>query len=153
MVQGGDQKVYNKILVPLDGSARAKVAAEHALELAESMNAEVMFLHVIPALPPYVNKYSDRLGGTYQQIRDELQLSGESLLNKVREDHSNSGLTIDTKIIWGNPSMEICREAKEGRFDLVIMGSRGLGEIKGYLMGSVSNRVVRHASCPVLIVR
>jgi len=49
--------------------------------------------------------------------------------------------------------MEICREAKEGRFDLVIMGSRGLGEIKGYLMGSVSNRVVRHASCPVLIVR
>jgi len=82
-----------------------------------------------------------------------LQRAGEDLLKKAMEDFGNSGLTIDTRIIWGNPSMEICREAKEGRFDLVMMGSRGLGEIKGYLMGSVSNRVVRHASCPVLIVR
>jgi len=145
--------VYKKILVPLDGSARANVAIEHALDLAKSFNAEVLFLHVIPALPPYANKYSDRLGGTYQQIHDELQRAGEDLLKKAMEDFGNSGLTIDTRIIWGNPSMEICREAKEGRFDLVMMGSRGLGEIKGYLMGSVSNRVVRHASCPVLIVR
>ncbi|MFZ5647301.1 MAG: universal stress protein [Bacillota bacterium] len=145
--------MYRKILVPLDGSARANVAAEHALELAKNMSAELLFLHVIPALPPYVNKYSDRLGGTYQQIHDELQAAGQDLLDKAKEEFGKSGLSIDTKIIWGNPAMEICREAKEGRFDLIVMGSRGLGEIKGYLMGSVSNRVVRHASCPVLIVR
>lgn len=145
--------MYIKILVPLDGSARANIAAEHALGLAQKMNARLLFLHVIPTLPPYVNKYSDRLSGSYQQIHDELQSAGEGLLKKVREDFGDTGLGIDTKIIWGNPAMEICREAKEGRFDLIVMGSRGMGEIKGYLMGSVSNRVVRHAPCPVLIVR
>ncbi|MCL6610654.1 MAG: universal stress protein [Peptococcaceae bacterium] len=145
--------MYKKILVPLDGSLRAKVAAEHAMELAKSMDSEVLFLHVIPALPPYVNKYSDRLGGAYQQIHDELQATGEEIMEQAKTEFEKYGVKMEVKVIWGNPAMEICREAKEGRFDLVVMGSRGLGEIKGYLMGSVSNRVVRHASCPVLIVR
>ncbi|MCL5057980.1 MAG: universal stress protein [Actinobacteria bacterium] len=145
--------MYKKVLVPLDGSIRANVAAEHAMELAKTMNAEVMFLHVIPALPPYVNSYSDRLGGAYQQINDELETTGREIMDKARKEYENSGVSLEVKVIWGNPAMEICRESKEGRFDLIIMGSRGLGEIKGYLMGSISNRVVRHASCPVLIVR
>ncbi|MFZ5632771.1 MAG: universal stress protein [Bacillota bacterium] len=145
--------MYKKLLVPLDGSMRANVAAEHALELAKCMDSEVLLFHVIPALPPYVNKFSDRLGGAYQQIHDELQATGEEIMEKAKADFGKYGVKIEIKIIWGNPAMEICREAKEGRFDLIVMGSRGLGEIKGYLMGSVSNRVVRHASSPVLIVR
>lgn len=145
--------MYKKLLVPLDGSVRAKVAAEHALDLAKCMDAEVLFFHVIPALPPYVNKYSDRLGGAYQQIHDELQATGEGIMEQARNEFGKYGVKMDIKVIWGNPAMEICREAKEGRYELIVMGSRGLGEIKGYLMGSVSNRVVRHASCPVLIVR
>ncbi|HBV96777.1 MAG: universal stress protein UspA [Peptococcaceae bacterium BICA1-7] len=145
--------MYKKVLVPLDGSIRANLAAEHAMDLAKTMKAEVMFLHVIPALPPYVNSYSDRLGGAYQQIHDELEATGREIMEKAKKDFENSGVSLEVKVLWGNPAMEICREAKEGRFDLVIMGSRGLGEIKGYLMGSISNRVVRHASCPVLVVR
>ncbi len=140
-------------MVPLDGSSKAKVAAEHAMNLTKCMDAEVLLFHVIPALPPYVNKYSDRLGGAYQQIHDELQAAGEEIMRQAKEDLGHYGVKMDIKIIWGNPAMEICREAKEGRFDLIVMGCRGLGEIKGYLMGSVSNRVVRHAPCPVLIVR
>lgn len=58
-----------------------------------------------------------------------------------------------TKLARGNPAYEICSEAREGRHDLVVMANRGLGEIKGYLMGSVSNRVVRHAGSCVLIVK
>lgn len=145
--------MYRKVLVPLDGSIRANIAAEHAMDLAKTMKAEIMFLHVIPALPPYVNSYSDRLGGAYQQIHDELEATGREIMEGAKKDYENSGVSMELKVIWGNPAMEICREAKEGRFDLIVMGSRGLGEIKGYLMGSISNRVVRHASCPVLIVR
>lgn len=145
--------MYKKLLVPLDGSARANMAAEHALSLAKCMDATVLLFHVIPALPPYANKFSDRLGGAYQQIHDELQVTGEDIMEKAKSDFGNYGVNVEIKIIWGNPAMEICREAKEGGFDLIVMGSRGLGEIKGYLMGSVSNRVVRHASCPVLVVR
>ncbi|MFZ5644000.1 MAG: universal stress protein [Bacillota bacterium] len=145
--------MYRKILVPLDGSARAGIAAEHAIELAKTMKADVLFLHVIPALPPYINTYSDRMGGAYQQIHDELEATAREIMEKAKQDYESSGISLDFKIIWGNPAMEICREAKDGRFEIIVMGSRGLGEIKGYLMGSVSNRVVRHATCPVLIVR
>jgi len=59
----------------------------------------------------------------------------------------------DYEIVVGQPADEICKKAKDGGYDLLVMGNRGLGEIKGYLMGSVSNRVIRHAVCPVLIVR
>lgn len=145
--------MYRKILVPLDGSVRANIAAEHAMELAKTMNAEVLFLHVIPSLPPYVNSYSDTLGGAYQQIHDELEKTGREIMEKAKKDYENRGIFMEFKVIWGTPAMEICREAKEGRFDLIVMSSRGMGEVKGYLMGDVSNRVVRHAYCPVLIVR
>lgn len=145
--------MYKKILVPLDGSEKANDAAEHAVELAARIGAEVTLYHVIPALPPYVNRYGDHLGGAYQQIHNELQATGEETLQKARANFAKSGVKLDVKILWGNPAEEICREAKEGDFDLIVMGSRGLGEIKGFIMGSVSNRVVRHASTPVLVVR
>ncbi len=145
--------MYKKILVPLDGSDTANIAAGHAVELAAKTGAEVTLFHVIPALPPYVNRYGEHLGGAYQQIHSELEATGEDILKKARENLANSGVKLDVKILWGNPAEEICSEAREGNYDLIVMGSRGLGEIKGFIMGSVSNRVVRHASTPVLIVR
>ena len=145
--------MYKKILVPLDGSEKASAAAGKAVELASIVGAEVTMFHVIPALPPYVNRYGEHLGGAYQQIHNELQATGEEILQKAQDDFAKSGVKLNVKILWGNPAEEICREAKEGDFDLIVMGSRGLGEIKGFIMGSVSNRVVRHAPTPVLIVR
>ncbi|MFZ5595617.1 MAG: universal stress protein [Bacillota bacterium] len=145
--------MYKKILVPLDGSFRASIAAEQAVQLAKLMNSEVMFLHVIPSISPYVGQYAGKSEGAYEQIHNDLQNIGEEILRKAMEDFGSYGVSLDAKKIWGNPAAEICREAKEGRYDLIVMSSRGLGEVKGYLMGSTSNRVVRHALCPVLIVR
>ncbi len=145
--------MYKKILVPLDGSEKANAAVEHAIELAAKLGAEVTLYNVIPALTPYVNRYSDNLGDAYQQIHSELQATGEETLKKAQDNYAKSGVKLDAKILWGNPAEEICREAKERNFDLIVMGSRGLGEITGFIMGSVSRRVARHASTPVLIVR
>jgi nucleotide-binding universal stress UspA family protein len=145
--------MYKKILVPMDGSEKANAAAEHAIELAAKIGAEVTLYHVIPALTPYVNRYSDNMGDAYQQIQNELQTTGEDTLQKAQDNYAKSGVKLDTKILWGNPAEEICREARERGFDLIVMGSRGLGEISGFIMGSVSRRVARHASTPVLIVR
>ncbi|MCL5935154.1 MAG: universal stress protein, partial [Firmicutes bacterium] len=72
---------------------------------------------------------------------------------RAKSNYSGMGVNIDTKITKGNAAYEICNEAKNGRYDLIIMANRGLGEIKGYLLGSVSNRVVRHAGCSVLIIK
>jgi nucleotide-binding universal stress UspA family protein len=142
--------MYKKILVPLDGSLRSEIAAEHAVELAKCLGAEVVFFHVVSTVLPYV---SDGLMGAYQQIHDELHASGEEIIKKASEKYGKYGVRTGGKMIWGDPAAEICREAEEGKYDLIVLGSRGLGEIKGYLIGSVSNRVVKHAGCPVVVVR
>lgn len=145
--------MYKKILAPVDGSHRAIMAVEHAAELARLCQATLTLFYVIPQLPPYVNRYSDRLGNVYQQIQQDLEDNAKEIIAKAAEACGKHGINAEAKIVWGNPAHEICNEAREGRYDLIVMGSRGLGEIRGYLMGSVSNRVVRHAPCPVLVVR
>lgn len=145
--------MYKKLLVPLDGSALSNSAAEHALKMAANMDAEIVFLHVIPALPPYVKKNGNQAEGVYQQVHEELRKSGNQIMEQAMTEFMSHWNKLDKKVIWGNPAMEICREAKEGMYDLIVIGSRGMGETKGYLMGNVSNRVIRHATCPVLVVR
>lgn len=75
------------------------------------------------------------------------------MVKKTLDSFLPSGINLNTKILWGNPAQQICVESKEGQYDLIVMGRRGLDENTDYIMGSISNRVVRHASCPVLIVR
>lgn len=145
--------MYKKILVPVDGSEKAAKAALHGAELASKLGAELIIFHVVPSLPSYVNTSPDSFGNIQQSIIDEFYRNGRDILTLVQDDLAAYQLSIQTDIAIGQPADEICKKIKACGIDLVVMGSRGLGEIKGYLMGSVSNRVTRHATCPVLIVR
>lgn len=148
--------MYKKILVPVDGSEKAAKAAQQAADLASKLGAEMALLYVVPSLSPLVDTSyfsPDRFGNIQTAILEEFQRQGQEILKKVQEGLSGYNLNITTEVASGHPADEICKIAKEGDYDLVVMGSRGLGEIKGYLMGSVSNRVSRHAASPVLIVR
>jgi len=145
--------LYKRILVPVDGSEKAATAAIHGAELASKLGSELLLFHVVPSLPPYVDTSPDRLSNIQQAIMNEFSRHGREILAKVKDDLEPYGLKIATDIAVGHPAEEIVKKAKEMDCDLVVMGSRGLGEIKGYLLGSVSNRVTRHASCPVLVVR
>lgn len=145
--------MYKRILVPVDGSEKAATAAIHGAELASKLGSELILFHVVPSLPPYVEPYPDRLGNIQQVIIDEFSRHGHDILAKVKDDLEPYRLNIISDIAVGHPAEEIVKKAKDMECDLVIMGSRGLGELKGYLLGSVSNRVIRHAACPVLVVR
>jgi nucleotide-binding universal stress UspA family protein len=146
--------MYKNILVPVDGSEKSALAALHAAELASKLgNSELYLLYVVPSLPPYIDISSDRLNKIQQDIMDELYKQGEVILSKVKDDLAMYGLNIHTDITAGHPADEIIKKAREINSELVVMGSRGLGEIKGILMGSVSNRVTKHAGCPALVVR
>lgn len=149
----GGKKMYRRILVPVDGSEKAAKAALHGAELASKLGAGLILFHVVPSLPPYVNTSPDHFGNIQQAIMDEFCRTGREILNQVKDDLAAYNLNIVTDIAVGQPADEIIKKVKDSQCDLVVMGSRGLGEIKGYLMGSVSNRVTRHAACPVLIVR
>lgn len=145
--------MYKKILVPVDGSEKAAKAALHGAELASKLGADLTLFHVVPSIPAYINTSPDHFSSVQQSIMDEFFRHGQEILTQVKEDLAAYRLNISTDITIGQPADEICKKAKDIGCDLLVMGSRGLGEIKGYLMGSVSNRVTRHAICPVLIVR
>ncbi|AEF94408.1 UspA domain-containing protein [Desulfotomaculum nigrificans CO-1-SRB] len=144
--------MYKKILLPLDGSERAVKALAHAVEIAQKFGAKLTLMHVVPSLPAYVNTAVDQLGHAQQTIINELTRHGQEMMEEVASSVLDKGIEIDTYTVLGQPADEILEKAKSEDYDLIVMGSRGLGEIKGYLMGSVSNRVARHASCPVLII-
>ncbi|MTI81438.1 MAG: universal stress protein [Firmicutes bacterium] len=141
--------MYKKILSPVDGSERSKQAAAHAASLAKIVGAQLILVHVVTP----VSMYSDRLGGIEKTLLDELVKEGQQILTKIKWDLSSEDTEIETTLLIGNPADEIFKLTTDNSYDLIVMGSRGLGELKGYIMGSVSNRVVRHAKCPVLIYR
>lgn len=91
---------------------------------------------------------------------DALEQQGLDLLARVKSDletiqvaDKEEKVAIETVLAWGNPADVIVEKAREIKFHLIVMGSRGLGAISGLLLGSVSDRVIKLAPCPVLIVR
>lgn len=145
--------MYNKILVPVDGSDCSNNATFYAAGLAEKLGAELTLLHVLPPLPTYISNYSDRMESIETTLMNEFTNEAQTILAKNKQIFSDKNIVVKTKLLLGNPADEICQLSAEKQYDLIVIGSRGLGGIKAYLMGSTSNRVSRHAKCPVLIYR
>lgn len=143
--------MFNKILVPIDGSEQSEKAEKMAIDIAKMTNAEIKFIHVFFPPDRYLAFFGEAPISVSQEILDELEHSGERLLEKHVTKYKNEKLKIESELLMGNIADLICQEAKAGNFDLIIIGSRGLGAIKGYLLGSVSTKVSQHAPCPVLI--
>lgn len=145
--------MFKKLLVPLDESDLANNIGENAMELAKRFDAEICIIYVIPPVPSYITRYHGKVETSFKEIQDIIENSAYDRMKAASEQYNNRGIKVDTKVLKGNPADEICKEAKAGKYDLIIIGSRGMGDIKGFLLGSVSNRVVKQATCPVLVIR
>ena len=75
------------------------------------------------------------------------------ILSKCSEIATEKGLTIDIKLLQGNPSSAILNFCEKEKHDIIVMGSRGMGKFKELVLGSVSSKVLHHSSCPVMIIR
>jgi len=140
-----------KILVPTDFSDFSQQAAFYAIELAQKFEAEVTLLYVLQdtvALFPEPG-VSIPAPGNYVQ---ELQESATSSLQRLREKFP-AEMNIATELRHGNPFVEILRCARDGQYDLIVIGTHGRSGLEHMLLGSVAEKVVRKASCPVLSVR
>lgn len=138
---------YKKALVPLDGSAHASLACRHAVSLAQAGDMELILLYCYGELPA-------SLGGDARN--DVIALSeeeGKSILAPCAQYCEESGVKCQNLIRSGGPGRTIVLTAQAENCDLIIMGSRGLSDFSGMVMGSVSHRVLRHSTVPVLIVR
>lgn len=140
------------ILVPTDFSPDADQALSTAIELAELFGAKIVVLHAyhldIPVVSPMAAGYM-LPEGFYEDLRD----CAKAQVNKVTEKVTAKGIEA-TGIALSEPaSMAVVEQAKSLPADLIVMGTRGLSGLKHVLLGSVAERVVRTAPCPVLTVK
>jgi nucleotide-binding universal stress UspA family protein len=141
-------KLIQKILVPVDGSDSSKKALEMAIALAKASKASVTVLEVIEDFGPLPGYYEAAPKG-----KDRVKWISEQRFEKVHPILDNSGVSWDRMVVEGYAADEIVRIAEEGKYQMVVIGSRGLSAMGRFLVGSVSDRVVHHAHCSVTIVR
>lgn len=152
----GRLSMFKKILVAIDGSEQSVKAARAAIDIASKNGGEIHLLHVVrpPAfdysgvdftgsmLPPEIPDY----------LIDEWSKVGQLILDKARKEVESEDVQTTIEVGMGDPAQVICDTAEKGNYELIVMGRRGVGGLGGLLLGSVSNRVLQLASCPVLIV-
>ncbi len=141
--------MYERILVPTDGSAGVERAIEQAVELAAAHGATIHAIFVINT----ANFASLPMETSWEGVSDILREDAEEALARVREIADASGVPVQTHVLEGGPSNEIVAFADEEGCDLIVMGTHGRGGIDRLLLGSVAERVVRSSSVPVLTVR
>ncbi|MFN8388090.1 MAG: universal stress protein [Anaerolineales bacterium] len=140
--------MFNNILLAVDGSEHALNAARMAAQLARSMDsAELRIAVVYDSIPPLLGDPDFQI--VLNARLDETEKILQSAVKAVGEVPS----TVSTETIAGDPAEAIIKIADTRKCDLIVMGSRGLGRLAGLVLGSVSQKVVSHAPCPVLIVR
>jgi len=142
--------MYTNILLASDGSDCALRAAAAAATLADKFAARLTLLNAfqpIPTVGPYGEILYNGLDDSYTVGMKDYALS--------RAGRILDGMNVPyhCRQETGDPASEIVRVAEEEGCDLIVVGSRGLGALKSLLLGSVSDHVVHHAHCPVLIVR
>lgn len=144
---------FKKILVPIDGSEHSLLAAEYGASLGKACGSEVILLHVIPDPGKYFLFPQEKGRENSEQLIRKHRKRAKTIIDNIQNQMSAYNVAPKTIILTGDPAFEICRIAELSDIDLIILGSRGLSDIKEYFLGSVSMRVVRRARRPVLVVR
>lgn len=147
--------MFKKILVPLDGSTHSRRAAHVAVDLAQKYDSKVIFMTVTRKFKVSDNlrrfMQAENLMGEPQYLIDEMT---KHIMNEARDYAKQEGLSkFDVIVREGQPARTIVDYAKDHDIDLIVMGSRGIGDVEGTLLGSVSHKVANLASCMVTTVK
>lgn len=137
--------MYDQILVPTDGSEGSEIAFEQALDLAKTYSATVHLLYVVE--PVAVSSVQ------LEMLEEELRRRGEVVLQELAGRAKSQEVTAITELRSGRPAEEILEYVDENEMDLVVMGTHGRTGLDRYLIGSVTEKVVRLSEKPVLTVR
>jgi nucleotide-binding universal stress UspA family protein len=145
------------ILVPYDFSKEANFAFEFATELAKRTKNKLELLHVIELPSPQSFSTIGEVGAfsneTSQIFMIELIEKRKKQMAALEEEFEDAGFKFETKMVFGNPFAGISKEIVDAKADVVIMGSKGSSGMEEVLIGSNTEKVVRHASCPVITVK
>jgi nucleotide-binding universal stress UspA family protein len=143
-------KRIEKILVPVDFSEHSASALEMAIDLAKALGASIRLLHCYQIQPLGISPYGIALPENFDS---EVRQAAERRVDEWRGKVMLEGIEVDVSLSSRFPSLEISETAAEVGADLIVMGTRGLAGIKHVLLGSVAERTLRLAPCPVLTVK
>ena len=137
--------MVSNILVAIDGSSLARTALDFAVDLAPRYGASLLLVHAFPHV-------SDLLGTPqHEHLLAARTLIGQQLLEAARTQVGDAA-PVEIQLVEGPAAQAILRIAADAGCDMIVMGSRGHGQLSGLLLGSVSSVVAQRAECPVLIV-
>lgn len=145
--------MFQRILVPLDGSELARRALPVAIELARQNNATLVLAQVIQvsygALPEAYIATPD----LYNQVHDQAQADAEAELKAAAAQSTEAGIAVETIILEGDPASQLVDYEDEGKIDLIVMSTHGRSGLARFVYGSVAERVLRHGTRPILLLR
>jgi nucleotide-binding universal stress UspA family protein len=152
--------LFERILVPLDGSEHSMHALENAIQIAKKCDGKITLVHVYSVMssgvvPMTMSMYEPVTlpPELITRLADAVRESGANLLERAKKKVDAEGVQSRTLLREGHTVEEILKIAKEEDSDLIVIGARGLGTIREILLGSVSHGVTLHAPCPVLVMR
>ncbi|NOY98024.1 MAG: universal stress protein [Chloroflexi bacterium] len=138
--------MFENILLAVDGSAHSMRAAKSAADLARCMKANLRVVVAFDPVPSYLGEPN------MQQAISARLKEADALIEKTLEVIGDIPGELKTEVLEGPPAEAILDVAVTRGNDLIVMGSRGLGSLRGLLLGSQSQKVLQHAPCPVLVV-
>jgi nucleotide-binding universal stress UspA family protein len=136
---------YQRIVVAVDGSPHSDRAVSHARTLAGRFGAQLFLVHAFAPLSELVGYER------YERVVSRRTLAGQAVLDHARKELG--AIPAEVELLEGPPADAILRVAEQRDADLIVMGTRGVSDLAGLLVGSVSHKVMHSAHCPVLVVR
>jgi nucleotide-binding universal stress UspA family protein len=155
--------VFERILVGLDGSEHSLKALETAIQIAKGFSGKLTLIYVYSvAVTPIMVPEPSTLSPTgipaitaeeVARVADAVRGAGRQVLAEGEQKVKAEKVQVETMLIEGHAVQEIVRVAKEGKFDMIVIGAKGISKIRELLLGSVTDGVIHHAACPVLVVK
>lgn len=156
-------RLFQKILVPLDGSEHSLKALEIAAQLAEKFSGKITLIHVYSvSMQPVMMPEPSTSGSLGMPILTNAEISrmieatqkfGNRILDDGEQKVKTEKVQVKKLLIEGHAVQEIVRLANEDRYDLIVIGARGISHVREILLGSVTDGVIHHARCPVLVIK
>jgi nucleotide-binding universal stress UspA family protein len=140
--------LYDRILVPVDGSENSNAALEEAIKLAKFTGGKITVMHVYLR---WSTAFIDE--STQKGLHKEIKNVAKTVLDDAEKIAAVENFNVETLLAEGNAVEEIVKTADSGHFDLIVMGARGVSKFIELVLGSVSRGVLEKATCPVLITK
>ena len=141
-----------KILLPIDRSELSQQSFSFAEKIAKSLESKLVIVSVIELLS-YSPAHNEDYVEQFISHKDFMERETSEILEKAKAYFDGSGIEVETKILWGSPADKILDYSEDGNFNLIIMNTQGMSASKRFVIGSVANKVVKHATVPVMVVR